>query len=105
MWGFCPCFWVVGNNFGWRVSACTDFPGKYFRKFLAREKSFPDFIFLPEKFSGFYFLTGKVFPEIFLAANNYLPEIFLWLFILLSKQVPQSRTHPHRPSSGPRSKP
>jgi len=35
------------------VSACTNFPGKYFRKFLAREKIF----------SGFYFFAGKVFPD------------------------------------------
>jgi len=63
---------VVGNNSGWRVSACTDFPGKYFRKFLAREKSFSGLLFSNEKvFPDFYFLTGKVFPDF-----TFLPEKF-----------------------------
>jgi len=49
------------------VSACTNFPGKYFRKFLAREKIF----------SGFYFFAGKVFPDFIFQPKTFFRNIIV----------------------------
>ena len=66
---FCPVFEWLGIILvgGW--ARVRIFPENIFGNFSHAKKVFPDFNFSRKHFFGFYFLTGKVFPD-------FLPQQF-----------------------------